>query len=64
MFVDFMGNPKPFIHKSITINKESSNIETQQSYKITSQQIIEIVIIYKYRPLGIRMIAQYVNIVS
>ena len=64
MFVDFIGNPKPWIQESINIKKESSYIETQQSYKITSQQIGEIVIIYKYLPLGIRMIPQYVNIMS
>ena len=64
MFVDFIGNPKPWIQESINIKKESSYIETQQSYKITSQQISEIVIIYKYLPLGIRMIPQYVNIMS
>ena len=52
-----MGNPELFIHKSITLSKESSYIETQQSYKITSQQISEIVIINKYWPLPIRMIA-------
>lgn len=64
MFVDFIGNPLPWIQESMNINKESSYIETQQSYKITSQQISEIVIIYKYLPLGIRMIPQYVNIMS